>query len=206
MKCPKCHYLSFEPEPRCKNCGYDLALRPDDAVSQPLDRGAGALADFRFRDPEDALPSRPIEASLVRATFQGAEPPDLLIRGSVAQRSVAVETPPPPSERRPATRTAPPRPPATGELPLFLRELSDHQALGDEPLVRIPTRSRPPLSLRRNTPAPGRVKERYTQPDFAAPLQRGLLDREQSEPVAPAVAPAETALKAWTKEYFSEYF
>ena len=28
MKCPKCHYLSFEPEPRCRNCGYDLSLSP----------------------------------------------------------------------------------------------------------------------------------------------------------------------------------
>ena len=24
MRCPKCHYLSFDPDPRCKNCGYDL--------------------------------------------------------------------------------------------------------------------------------------------------------------------------------------
>lgn len=26
MRCTKCHYLSFEPEPRCRNCGHDLAL------------------------------------------------------------------------------------------------------------------------------------------------------------------------------------
>ena len=26
MRCPKCHYLSFDPEPRCKNCGYDLEV------------------------------------------------------------------------------------------------------------------------------------------------------------------------------------
>ena len=26
MKCPKCHYLSFDPEPRCKNCGFDLEV------------------------------------------------------------------------------------------------------------------------------------------------------------------------------------
>lgn len=43
MRCPKCHYLSFDPEPRCKNCGYDLevpdadlALRTSVAADEPM--------------------------------------------------------------------------------------------------------------------------------------------------------------------------
>jgi uncharacterized RDD family membrane protein YckC len=32
MRCPKCHYLSFDPEPRCKNCGYDLEVAEPDLV------------------------------------------------------------------------------------------------------------------------------------------------------------------------------
>jgi uncharacterized RDD family membrane protein YckC len=32
MRCPKCHYLSFDPEPRCKNCGYDLEVPEPDLV------------------------------------------------------------------------------------------------------------------------------------------------------------------------------
>jgi uncharacterized RDD family membrane protein YckC len=27
MKCPKCEYLGFEPADRCRNCGYEFALR-----------------------------------------------------------------------------------------------------------------------------------------------------------------------------------
>ena len=42
MRCPKCHYLSFEPEPRCKNCGYDLAVPEADLAIKPAERGAGA--------------------------------------------------------------------------------------------------------------------------------------------------------------------
>jgi uncharacterized RDD family membrane protein YckC len=198
MKCPKCHYLSFEPEPRCKNCGYDLALGPDDPVSQPLDRGARALADFKLRDSEDALPSRPIEAPLGRAVSQRAEAPELLIRGSVA----AVQDPPPTKEPQPAPRPSS-RPPSS-DLPLFLRELSDHRAVRDAPPVRIPTASRPPLSVRRNTPAPGRIKEKYAQPDSALPRQRGLLDREPIEPAVPVVAPAEAAIKARTETQVDE--
>lgn len=60
MKCPKCHYLSFEPEPRCRNCGYDLALASDDVdfgpvnVTQTRTSGAeGPLADLRLRPLED---------------------------------------------------------------------------------------------------------------------------------------------------------
>ena len=30
MRCPKCHYLSFDPEPRCRNCGYDLEVADAD--------------------------------------------------------------------------------------------------------------------------------------------------------------------------------
>ena len=60
MKCPKCHYLSFEPEPRCRNCGYDLATPDADAVKiepDPLIKGRdaeGPLADFDLRRPSQA--------------------------------------------------------------------------------------------------------------------------------------------------------
>lgn len=60
MKCPKCHYLSFEPEPRCRNCGYDLETPGADTVisdPDPLlkDRDAeGPLADYDLRRPPPA--------------------------------------------------------------------------------------------------------------------------------------------------------
>jgi uncharacterized RDD family membrane protein YckC len=52
MKCPKCHYLSFDPEPRCRNCGYTLSLdNPDLDIALPA-RDDGPLADFSLRDPD----------------------------------------------------------------------------------------------------------------------------------------------------------
>jgi uncharacterized RDD family membrane protein YckC len=37
MRCPKCHYLSFDPEPRCKNCGYDLEVADADLALHASD-------------------------------------------------------------------------------------------------------------------------------------------------------------------------
>jgi uncharacterized RDD family membrane protein YckC len=44
MRCTKCHYLSFEPEPRCRNCGHDLALD-------------GLVLDLPLTDPTPAAAS-----------------------------------------------------------------------------------------------------------------------------------------------------
>ena len=59
MRCPKCHYLSFDPEPRCKNCGYDLevadadlALRTTESVDEQ--NGAEDLPELTLRAPERA--------------------------------------------------------------------------------------------------------------------------------------------------------
>ena len=49
MRCPKCHYLSFEPEPRCKNCGYDLDL-PESDLELHIEAADKPLADLSLRD------------------------------------------------------------------------------------------------------------------------------------------------------------
>ena len=49
MRCPKCHYLSFEPEPRCRNCGYDLAVEEADLVIKAAEPIAAPLADLSLR-------------------------------------------------------------------------------------------------------------------------------------------------------------
>jgi uncharacterized RDD family membrane protein YckC len=50
MRCPKCQYISFGSEPRCRNCGYDfsLAAEEDDAFDLPMQGGdaVGPLADL----------------------------------------------------------------------------------------------------------------------------------------------------------------
>ncbi|MEZ5318459.1 MAG: RDD family protein [Vicinamibacterales bacterium] len=71
MRCPKCHYLSFEPEPRCKNCGYDLALSDPSPVqgSEPADQPTPeALKAYTSEAALDEPPvSRPKRRSSVRA-------------------------------------------------------------------------------------------------------------------------------------------
>src|SRR4029453_14289196 len=49
MRCPKCHYLSFEPEPRCRNCGFDLAMPEADLAIKPADEAPVPLADLALR-------------------------------------------------------------------------------------------------------------------------------------------------------------
>lgn len=45
MRCTKCHYLSFEPEPRCRNCGHDLSLEQGGEFSVSED-AVGARGDI----------------------------------------------------------------------------------------------------------------------------------------------------------------
>jgi uncharacterized RDD family membrane protein YckC len=56
MKCPKCHYLSFDPEPRCRNCGYTLELGDADLAIAPSDVPVETeLADLALHDTEAAV-------------------------------------------------------------------------------------------------------------------------------------------------------
>jgi uncharacterized RDD family membrane protein YckC len=50
MRCPKCQYISFGSEPRCRNCGYDFSLvaGEDDSFDLPMQGSdvTGPLADL----------------------------------------------------------------------------------------------------------------------------------------------------------------
>lgn len=58
MRCPKCHYISFDSGERCRNCGYDFSLAPEAAANEaPLDLAiqshdapVGPLGDFDLAD------------------------------------------------------------------------------------------------------------------------------------------------------------
>jgi len=160
MKCPKCHYLSFEPEPRCRNCGYDLLEPMPDLTMKASTEPDGPLADFELQP-----------ASVAEAR-------------NAAAASVAVADPPapPPSQSAPPSATPGPWPPVTSELPLFLQTRSK-PADPDEPLVKVPASPRQPLGVRRTTPDPARTRAKYQrepEPDRAPePLRltsRDLLD------------------------------
>ena len=70
MRCPKCHYISFDSGERCRNCGYEFSLAVDvQSIDLPIQTGneaAGPLADLELTDvdtrtpeytPNDSVPS-----------------------------------------------------------------------------------------------------------------------------------------------------
>ena len=67
MKCPKCQYISFDSNERCRNCGYEFTLTVDtmtlDLPIQTGDEAIGPLGDLALSDP--GAPKRP--AGPVRA-------------------------------------------------------------------------------------------------------------------------------------------
>lgn len=54
MRCPKCHYISFGSNDRCRNCGYEFLLAVEtptlDLPIQTDDQAIGPLADFVLSD------------------------------------------------------------------------------------------------------------------------------------------------------------
>jgi hypothetical protein len=151
MRCTKCHYLSFEPEPRCKNCGHDLSL--EDASA------------FNLADGESE--------SFATAGSHGY--------------ATAVMAPP-----KVATSAHSSRIP-TKDLPLFVQSMqsvSDQLAHGEEeehhedlePLVKVPARPRTPMSVRRPTPDPARLRAKYgmsssTEPDLWSNMPADPIDQ-----------------------------
>jgi uncharacterized RDD family membrane protein YckC len=137
MRCPKCHYLSFEPEARCRNCGNDLALSDDDLVIKAPDEHddvEGPLADFDLRTP--AVPARPMTLGPIHAVSAAAPVPAAVSAVSVA----------------PAPRAV--RPPSTtAELPLFMKGLPEAGLEPDTPVAQVPNAPRAPLMVRRSSEA-----------------------------------------------------
>ncbi|MFI5177162.1 MAG: RDD family protein [Vicinamibacterales bacterium] len=163
MKCPKCHYLSFEPEPRCRHCGYDFSLaEPDLSIKAADEDERGPLSDFRLHDddvergaPITLGPIRPVSSARVR-------PAASALAMTLEKPEPAPDFPPEP----PRPRLARPAAPTTTELPLFVKGLAEAEpATADpapepvsEPLVRMPAvaRARAPLAVRRRAPDSGR--------------------------------------------------
>lgn len=177
MRCTKCHYLSFEPEPRCRNCGHDLSI---DELTLPLDDApfdaapVDHVADLELdRGPIHSL------GSLGRADRGGA--------------GVATLTPP-------AVAKAPAVAPVTTDLPLFMKDMKDAEDdEGDEelvPLVKVPARPRAPLSVRRPTPDPVKLRAKYApEPDLLA-----AVDEPSAAPVPPSPMWAEAPLHTVDEE------
>jgi uncharacterized RDD family membrane protein YckC len=131
MRCPKCHYLSFEPEPRCRNCGFDLSGDPID-VALKRDEPAAPMADLALRPaseqaarvapaPAVSMPVPvPAASSLSMASQRAASPPapkgtsasEAHPREGVVARSVPVSPFRRAAGESLASRVEPPAPPS----------------------------------------------------------------------------------------------
>jgi len=164
MRCPKCHYISYDSSDRCRNCGYELRLAVDSGpVELPIrtgDEAIGPFADFPLG--EEAVNRAP-ELMPVSAPLQ-------------APRSV----------RAARAAVAPRR--AAADLPLFKDRAADPAAPFDklraEPLLPATVAPRAPLSVRKAKPVSVRTPAPAVEPTLA-------LERVAAEPVK--APPAEVA-------------
>jgi uncharacterized RDD family membrane protein YckC len=217
MRCPKCHYLGFEPEPRCKNCGYDFSFAESqtmDEVAPPAEsHGDVATTPSMEPAPLETIPSRMDSMFDLRELdfvsppapngraiptspdFEIAhiDPPGRAdtepIAAPRAPRSVA---PPGDALRRATARPASAVPvPITGDLPLFVRGLPEGNAdeTGDDlPLVRVPPAPRAPLAVRRATPDQARLRATYARTDHQPASKPASMDLLDAMETPPASA------------------
>jgi uncharacterized RDD family membrane protein YckC len=169
MRCPKCQYLGFDGQDRCRNCGYDMSLSQTLPESAPADAdAASAFADVpmaRAPEPRGAgvdLPLRqePTARERARAAIRqrqaasrpGGDPFDLPLFAGAPEARVAGVGPgsdPEPGELRlhdaaapPDMRVPEPRLPASRRGDSFV---------DDRPFISASPTPRPPLAVRRPT-------------------------------------------------------
>jgi len=157
MRCTKCHYLSFDPEPRCRNCGHDLSMDE----SQPL---SWAETTLRGRGPATSSAPSASSAAAVMA------PP----RAAVAPSTAAIATAELPlfvrSMGEPVREDGP--------------EIEEEDPV---PLVKVPARPRVPVAVRRATPDSARLRAKYGMPPIPEPdlLDQVQLQEEVPLPLPP---------------------
>ncbi len=167
MRCPKCHYISFDSNDRCRNCGYEFSLavasEPRDLPIQTGDEPIGPLGDFALTDPERPKPDP-------------REPPEVAAFGDtpVPQRPITSSFDLPLFKDRRLDQDAPlVTPPAVPRVPLSVRRSTPAMPRGDG-------RSGQEPGLDLGTPEP---VSRASKP----------LPHGPSAPVAEAAEPADTS-------------
>lgn len=164
MRCPKCRYISFDSNDRCRNCGYEFSLSVDvEALDLPIqtgDEAIGPLSDFALADLDGPDPAgRPSPA----APPIGSKAPRA--RPVNAPRGVAARVPP--ASAAPPASPAPPGRPIPGSLDLPLFKLPGDRAFDDDaPLVTPPAVPRAPLAVRRSSPGLQRGARAMDEPEL----------------------------------------
>ena len=175
MRCPKCHYLSFEPESRCRNCGYDYSLSVD-LATKPVATMAPAFDEIELQGLGRPSTMEPI--TLGPMSLDASESREMESAGAVA----VAEPPMRRREHRPVRPAPQPRPAPvavpmpTSELPLFVRGLRTAPIDHEETVLAVPP-APPPLAVRRSTPDPASLRQKYRSADVDL-----FLTAERSEP------------------------
>lgn len=218
MRCPKCHYLSFDPEPRCRNCGYDLEVTDTELALRTAEPADALVPDLTLRERPTA-PAAPLTLELVHSgpavvVLEAPAPRLTLVEDDGPQDAVALEPVEPvvmPTVETVAVEPAPeqPRTPfrapnTTAEMPLFVKGIADYEAFPDEvgpvrvaPPPLPPTR--PPLAVRRAAPEPARARPNPAHRRLG-PLDHDLLEdlkrveREEAALAREELRPAAAAM------------
>jgi uncharacterized RDD family membrane protein YckC len=135
MRCPKCQYITFDSDDRCRNCGYEFSLSspaPDEPVEvriardEPESVRRGADAFSALDTPLTGASGPADRAAHGHGARRGMTPADLpLFIESVADDQAPLVTPnavprPPLAVRKAPPIRPRPRGPAPDELPLGL--------------------------------------------------------------------------------------
>ena len=160
MRCPKCHYLSFEPESRCRNCGYEFAFAEEDLLMKSGDEPEGPLTDIPLRPAATEGSKTPITLGPIRpANVRPKEVPQ------PSASAVGLEDHPsekdPVAPRREVARRSAPLPPPSAE-----RAATAHVRRPVPMPVRPPE---PVVQVARPRPAPVAAIEKSVPPVVASP-------------------------------------
>jgi uncharacterized RDD family membrane protein YckC len=180
MKCPTCGYIGFETSDRCRNCGYEFALATP-APSTP---------DLSLREDDDGGPLQELAIKPGVATVRARSP--RTARGATNAPDIDRVL-----QNLDRVIGAPEPPAASADLPLFEQD----DALDLPPMVDAAAEPRRPLSVRRATPDPARLRPKPIRHQTTpAPQSLELPLPEHDEPVGSLARTPDVAAPAAESE------
>jgi uncharacterized RDD family membrane protein YckC len=199
MKCPKCQYLGFDGQTRCRHCGYDLSLvATTELTAEGTDPVAAAEAeapDTLFYRPEPSARAQARAAIQKRAASRTPQPESfdlpLFAQPGVDDRPALPASRPPLAVRRPVHEA--PRARAAAAAAFAPAPMAEPAGLADTVASRVTV---PPGMVEAPVPEPGLALSFDTAP-AAVPLggerlAGGTLElpgREASSSIGVARAP-----------------
>jgi uncharacterized RDD family membrane protein YckC len=173
MKCPTCGYIGFETTDRCRNCGYEFAL----ATPAP------ATPDLSLKSGDPGGPLR--ELDMRPAASRAGEPRAMPAVAGRVENTADLDR-----VLQNLDRVLGGPEPASPDLPLF-----DEKDADLAPVVTPGVAPRRPLSVRRTTPDPAKLKARISRtPSDPMPRPLTLPLPDDAEPAGDGVRMATAPL------------